>query len=73
MKRTINEKKAWKNILISFLTIYFSFIIYAASIRNPNIILGSLSIMGFFIGIMFFGYNFYSLGWEYKKIQMEEK
>lgn len=73
MKTTINEKKAKRYILISFIINYFSLAIFGLSVRNPNIILGVLCITGYFVSLMILGYNCYSLGWEFKRISMEEE
>lgn len=71
MRRTINEKKAHRYIFVGFLIHCMSLGILGMSAREQIIILGSLSLCGCFVGLVLLCYNFYSLGWEYKRIDIE--
>ena len=73
MKRTINERKSLIRIFYFFPINLFSIAIFGFSIREPNIILGTICILGYFISLGILFYNFYSLGWEYKRISLKEK
>ena len=68
---TINERRAWRFIFISFIINIISLGIFGWSVREPTIILGAICISGYFISLIFLCYNFYSVGWEYKRINME--
>ena len=67
---TINEKKANKYILMGFIINYISLLIFSYSISSQQVILGAVGVCGWMIGIIIFGYNCYSLGWEYKRIEL---
>ena len=68
---TINEKKAFKGIIIGWLISMASVIMLLTTMRDPSISYGMIGALGFFIGGIISNYNFYSLGWEYKRISME--
>ncbi len=71
MKRTINEKKAWRRIFLSFPLVLLSItLMIGSAVENPFpgvylfgiVLLVSLAILCF---------AFYSLGWEYKRIEVQ--
>lgn len=72
MNRTINEKKSWRNIFIGFPTIIIFTGVYGFSASENNIILGTLSLCFIFASIFLLCSGFYSLGWEYKRIQVSD-
>lgn len=73
MIRTINEKKATRLIFVGFIINYLSIFILGWSIRKPMLLLGAIGVGGYFVGLMLLCYNFYSLGWEYKKIDLDSQ
>lgn len=73
MNRTINERKAWRNIIIYSFINLFSLAGFAASVKAGSIIPGALTIMSYIISLFLAIYNGYSLGWEYKRLQMMEE
>jgi len=72
MKRTINEKRALNIIIFSFLVNYVSVALIILSMKLSAIFLSILGISGFFYGSASLFYGGYSLGWEYKRISMED-
>jgi hypothetical protein len=72
MIRTINERKAWKYIFIFLPINVLCFGFYAYATKIDNIILGACILGMYFISLMILTYEFYSLGWEYKRIQLND-
>lgn len=72
MRRGINEKKAWKNIFIGTAVLFIFIGVYGFSAKTENIILAAISIVIILGSWLIVCYSFYSLGWEYKRLSLEE-
>ncbi len=72
MKRTINERKALKRIFIFGVINVLSLVGYATAIKIDSLILGALMIFPYILSLFLSIYNGYSLGWEYKRLQLED-
>lgn len=73
MERTINEKNAWKHIILGVFTMTILIGAYGYSVSINNILSVSIVLSMLMFNMIFLFYNFYSLGWEYKKISMEDE
>ncbi len=72
MNRTINEKKALKIITLSFPLNFISLFLMLLGLREEFIIIYALGIGGYAFTLMLLYYGAYSLGWEYKRISLED-
>ena len=72
MNRTINERKAVGQIFWGSSLSYLGIIGFGLSVRKPTIIIGSISIICMFTGWLIGLFGAYGLGWEFKRIQIEE-
>ena len=72
MERTINEDRAWTQIVSCILLQVLGIVLLMISVKFGLIITGAIGIASYLSSITVLCYGFYSLGWEYKKIQMEE-
>lgn len=68
----INEKLAWKRIYILTPVFFLSFALFGASVRIDNIIGGVFFMCLSFASVILLCLCFYSLGWEYKRMSLEE-
>ena len=75
MERTINEKKAWRDIFIFTLIGIICFIgllvIFAFRIKDVMLLVILFTFFNL-LSIIKLCYAFYSLGWEYKRISLLE-
>lgn len=72
MNRTINERKAVRNISIYGIVNYISIFILIETARDPTIFFGAIGVISYIVSMLGLSYNCYSLGWEYKRISMND-
>lgn len=66
MNRTINERKAFRWIVLSLLGNYLSMFMLLIGSRESWFILFTIGIIVYMATLMFLLWGAYSLGWEYK-------
>ncbi len=72
MRRTINEDRAWTQIVSCIILQFLGVFLLIISVRFRLIITGAMGIAIYLSSIMVLCYGFYSLGWEYKRISLIE-
>ena len=72
MRKTINERKALRYIYIGLSLNIIFFSLFGFASKDTRIIWMIITEFGWIISGMILCYNCYSLGWEYKRISMEE-
>lgn len=72
MNRTINERKAGKIISLSLLLNFISLFFMLQGIRGNMIIIFTLGLVGWYTTLMGLFYGAYSLGWEYKRMDLND-